>query len=83
MSRETSPLDSGVVTVGSFHSGTKHNIISDGAHLQLTVRSYTDEVRENLLTGIKRIAEAQAMSIGLPKELWPEVTYSQGTPRHL
>ncbi|UTW57861.1 amidohydrolase [Kordiimonas sp. SCSIO 12603] len=80
VSRETSPLDSGVVTVGSFHSGTKHNIISDGAHLQLTVRSYTDEVRENLLTGIKRIAEAQAMSIGLPEDLWPEVTYSQGTP---
>lgn len=80
VSRETSPLESAVVTVGSIHSGTKHNIISSSAHLQLTVRSYTDEVRANLLAGIKRIAEAQAHSIGLPKELWPEVTYSEATP---
>lgn len=80
VSRETSPLDSAVVTVGSIHSGTKHNIISNNAHLQLTVRSYTDEVRDNLLDGIKRIAEAQAHSMGLPRELWPEVTYSEATP---
>ncbi len=80
VSRETSPLDSAVVTVGSIHSGTKHNIISNNAHLQLTVRSYTDEVRDNILSGIKRIAEAQAHSMGLPEELWPEVTYSEATP---
>jgi len=80
VSRETSPLESGVVTVGSIHSGTKHNIISNNAHLQLTVRSYTDEVRENLLSGIKRIAHAQAQSMGLPETLWPEVTYSEATP---
>lgn len=80
VSRETSPLDSAVVTVGSIHSGTKHNIISSSAHLQLTVRSYTDEVRANLLAGIKRIAEAQAHSMGLPEQLWPEVTYSEATP---
>lgn len=80
VSRETSPLDSGVVTVGSIHSGTKHNIISNNAHLQLTVRSYTEEVRENLLSGIKRIAQAQAQSMGLPETLWPEVTYSEATP---
>jgi len=80
VSRETSPLDSGVVTVGSIHSGTKHNIISNNAHLQLTVRSYTDEVRENLLAGIKRIALAQAQSMGLPDALWPEVSYSEATP---
>ncbi len=80
VSRETSPLESGVVTVGSIHSGTKHNIISNNAHLQLTVRSYTDEVRDNLLAGIKRIAHAQAQSMGLPETLWPEVTYSEATP---
>lgn len=80
VSRETSPLESAVVTVGSFHAGTKHNIISDGAHLQLTVRSYSDDVRQNLLKGIKRVAEAQAASYGLPKEMWPEVSYSEGTP---
>lgn len=80
VSRETSPLESGVVTVGSIHSGTKHNIISNNAHLQLTVRSYKDDVRDNLLSGIKRIAHAQAQSMGLPEALWPEVTYSEATP---
>jgi len=80
VSRETSPLEPAVVTVGSMHSGTKHNIISDGAHLQLTVRSYSADVRKTLLEGIKRIAESQAASYGLPKELWPEVSYSEGTP---
>ncbi len=80
VSRETSPLESGVVTVGSIHSGTKHNIISNNAHLQLTVRSYTEEVRANLLAGIKRIALAQAQSMGLPEALWPEVSYSEATP---
>ena len=80
VSRETSPLESAVVTVGSFHAGTKHNIISDGAHLQLTVRSYSDDVRKNLLEGIKRIAHAQAASFGLPEDKWPEVTYSESTP---
>lgn len=80
VSRETSPLEPGVVTVGSIHAGTKHNIISDGAHLQLTVRSYSDEVRKNLLDGIKRIAHGQAASMGLPEDLWPEVSYSESTP---
>jgi hippurate hydrolase len=80
VSRETSPLEAGVVTVGSIHSGTKHNIISDNAHLQLTVRSYKDDVRKNLLDGIKRIAISQAMSMGLPEDKLPEVTYSESTP---
>ncbi|WP_417477905.1 M20 metallopeptidase family protein [Maricaulis sp.] len=73
VSRELSPLDPGVITVGAIHAGTKHNIISDGAHLQLTVRSYTDEVREHLLTGIERVAHAQAASYGLTPEEYPEV----------
>ncbi|TNE65557.1 MAG: amidohydrolase [Alphaproteobacteria bacterium] len=80
VSRETSPLEPAVVTVGSFHAGTKHNIISNGAHLQLTVRSYDDEVRKNLLSGIKRVAEGEAQAFGLPKDKWPEVSYSEGTP---
>lgn len=73
VSRELDPLDSGVVTVGAFQAGYKHNIIPDSAHLQITVRSYKDEVREKLLTGIKRIAEAQAMSAGLSGAMLPEV----------
>src|SRR5436190_19053521 len=59
ISRENSPLDPAVVTVGSFHAGTKHNIISDDAKLQLTVRSYTPEVRKKLLDGIARIARGE------------------------
>ena len=73
VSRELDPLDSGVVTVGAFQSGYKHNIIPDAAHLQITVRSYKDGVREKLLTGIRRIAEAQARSAGLPDDMMPEV----------
>ena len=73
VSREINPLDSGVVTVGAFQSGYKHNIIPDEAHLQITVRSYKDEVRDTLLSGIKRIAEAQARSAGLSEDLMPEV----------
>lgn len=73
VSREISPQEPGVVTVGAFNAGTKHNIISDRAHLQITVRSYSDEVREKLLEGIKRIARAQAISAGLPEDLYPVV----------
>lgn len=73
VSRELDPLDSGVVTVGAFNAGTKHNIIPDAAHLQITVRSYKEEVRQKLLDGIRRIARAQAVSAGLPEKLMPEV----------
>jgi len=73
ISREISPLDPGVITVGAINGGTKHNIIGDEAHLQLTVRSYTDEVREQLLTGIERISHAQAASYGLTPEEYPDV----------
>ena len=73
VSRELSPLEPGVVTVGSFRAGSKHNIIGDEAKLQLTVRSYTDESRKLLLDGIARIARGEAMSAGLPEELMPVV----------
>ncbi|MGV3731679.1 MAG: amidohydrolase [Sphingopyxis sp.] len=74
VSREISPLDSAVVTVGSFHAGAKHNIISDEARLQLTVRSYTDEVRDHLLDGIARIAKGEAIAAGMPEDRMPVVT---------
>ena len=73
VARELDPLLSGVVTVGSFQAGYKHNIIPDQAHLKITVRSYEDSVREKLLAGISRIAEAQARSAGLPDDLMPEI----------
>lgn len=74
VSREISPLDSAVVTVGSFHAGAKHNIISDEAKLQLTVRSYSDEVREHLLDGIARIAKGEAIAAGMPDDKMPVVS---------
>ena len=77
VSRELSPRVPGVVTVGSFHSGTKHNIISDRAYLQLTVRNTSEETRELLLTGIKRIAENMGRVAGLPEDMLPEVIISQ------
>jgi hippurate hydrolase len=74
VSRETSPLDSAVVTVGSFHAGAKHNIIPDEAKLQLTVRSYTDEVRNKLLDGIARVAKGEAIAAGIPEDRMPVVS---------
>ena len=74
VSREVDPQQPAVVTVGSFRAGSKHNIISDEAQLLLTVRSYTDEVREQLLSGIERIARAEGMVAGLPEESLPVVT---------
>ena len=73
VSREINPLQAGVVTVGSFRAGYKHNIIPDEAKLLITVRSYDDDVRKTLLDGIERIAMAQARSAGLPEDLMPEI----------
>src|SRR5918997_6973064 len=74
ISRENDPLNPAVVTVGRFHSGAKHNIISDEAKLQLTVRSYKPEVRKLLLDGIKRIARGEAIAAGMPEDRMPVVT---------
>ncbi|MFM1768529.1 MAG: hypothetical protein RJA22_1058 [Verrucomicrobiota bacterium] len=73
VSRETDPLDSAVVTVGSIHGGTKHNIIPDEVRLQLTVRSFSDEVRAHTLGAIRRIVRGQAVAAGLPEDRLPEV----------
>jgi amidohydrolase len=81
ITRELSPREPAVITIGSFHAGTKHNVISDEARLQLTVRSTSAEARDQLLAGIRRIAEYQGRSFGLPDELLPEVVVADnGTP---
>jgi len=77
VARELSPRQPGVVTVGSFHSGTKHNIISDSAHLQLTVRNTNEETRKLLLEGIQRIAVNMGRVAGLPEDKLPEVIISE------
>ena len=73
VSREIAPLKPGVVTVGAFHSGFKHNIISDKAELQLTVRSDDEDTRKKLLDGIKRIAANVGRMNGLPEDKLPVV----------
>ncbi len=77
VSREVDPQDAAVVTVGSFHAGTKHNIISDEAVLLLTVRSYSDETRKMLLDGIRRIAKGEAIAAGVPEDRMPVVTIAE------
>jgi hippurate hydrolase len=76
VSRENNPLDPAVVTVGSFHAGTKRNIISDEAKLQLTVRSYSPETRKLLLDGIRRIARGEAIAAGVPEDKMPVVSFA-------
>ena len=77
VAREVKPTDPAVVTVGSIHAGSKHNIISDEARLQLTVRSYSDAVRTQLLAAIERRAQAAAGAAGAEP---PVVEFSEGTP---
>ncbi len=80
ISRERAPLSPGVITVGAFHSGSKHNIISDRADLQLTVRANDEATRAQLLAAIKRVAEGVGTLNGMPKDKMPEVKVSEGTP---
>lgn len=81
VSREIAPLKPAVITVGSFHSGFKHNIISDKAVMQLTVRSDDEDTRTKLLEGIKRIAANVGRMNGLPEDKLPEVLVShESTP---
>ena len=79
VSRELNPTEPGVVTVGSIHGGTKHNVIPDSCHMQLTVRSFSDEVRDKLLGGIRRKASAVAASAGAP-EPTVKVSGDEATP---
>ncbi len=82
VSRETRPLDPAVVTVGSIHGGTKHNIIPNEVKLQLTLRSYTESVRAHTIATIRRICRGEAIAAGVPEELMPVIAISddQFTP---
>ncbi|MDQ3666581.1 MAG: amidohydrolase [Acidobacteriota bacterium] len=77
VSRENSPLDPAVITVGSIHGGTRYNIIPDEVNLQLTVRAYKEEVRLKLLASIERVAKGVASAAGIPAELAPIVKVSE------
>jgi amidohydrolase len=73
VSRQNNPLDPVVVTVGSIHGGTKHNIIPDDVKMQLTVRTYKSEVRDRVLADIERIAKGCAAAAGVPADRMPIV----------
>jgi len=77
VSREISPLDPAVITVGSIHGGTKRNIIPDDVVLQLTVRTYKKDVREHVLAAIQREARGLAVAAGMPEDRMPIVTVSE------
>ncbi|HEX5102892.1 MAG TPA: amidohydrolase [Pirellulaceae bacterium] len=77
VSREIKPIEPCVITVGSIHGGTKHNIIGADCHLQITVRSYSDEVRQQLHDAIVRKAKGVAVGAGAPE---PKIVFSEGTP---
>ena len=80
VSREVMPLSPAVITVGAFHSGTKHNIISDRADLQLTVRANDEATRAQLLKAIERVAVNIGKAHGLPDDMPVQVSVSEGTP---
>jgi hippurate hydrolase len=81
ISRENDPFQPAVITVGSIHGGTKHNIIPDEVTLQLTIRSYDAGQQQRLLDGIARVAKGEAIAAGLPDTLMPVIrTTPVGVP---
>ncbi len=80
VSRERQPLRPAVITVGSFHAGLKHNIISDEAKLQVTVRANDEATRAQLLAGIRRVARGVGELNGMPADKLPVVKVIEGTP---
>ena len=73
VSRKIDPLEPSVVTVGSIHGGFKHNIISEEVKLQLTLRSYSDDVRNKTINEIKKIVKGLGIAAGLPENKMPKV----------
>jgi amidohydrolase len=68
VSREIKPGEMGVVTVGYIHAGTKNNIIPDQAEMGLTVRTYKQDVRQQILAAITRMTKAEAAAANAPRE---------------
>jgi amidohydrolase len=82
VSREIPAIEPAVVTVGSIHGGTKHNIIPGEVQLQLTLRYYSDAIRTRLLESVDRIAKGIAQAAGVPKDREPvmKLINSDSTP---
>ena len=77
VSRELTPTDPAVVTIGSIHGGTKYNIIPDEVKLQLTIRTYKPEVRQHILDSLARIAQGIAVENGVPDDRAPTVAVNE------
>ena len=77
VSRENSPFDPAVVTVGSIHGGTRYNIIPDEVHLQLTIRTYKEEVRQHILAALERMAQGIAAADGIPASRAPDCDHQR------
>ncbi|MEI6457900.1 MAG: amidohydrolase [Pseudomonadota bacterium] len=73
VSREISPFDPSVLTVGSIHGGTKRNIIPDEVKLELTLRTYTESTRAHMIQAVARIARAAALGADMPEDRLPIV----------
>ncbi|MEL6863892.1 MAG: amidohydrolase [Bacteroidota bacterium] len=81
VSREISPREPAVLTVGSIHGGSKGNVIPDDVKMELTIRSYTDEVRNLMVRRIEEICQGVALSAGLEEQMYPKVEVrSESTP---
>lgn len=78
VSREIKPIEPAVVTVGAIHGGTKYNVIPDEVDLQLTLRSYSDDVRKQTIAAIERISRNMALAAGVPEDRLPTVTVRDG-----
>ncbi len=68
VARENNPLEPLVVTIGSIHGGTQGNIIPDQVRMELSVRTFSEDVRKRALSAIERIAKAEALAAGAPRE---------------
>lgn len=80
VSREINPLEPSVITVGSIHGGTVYNIIPDQVKLQLTLRSYSDEVRKQVIASIQNKSKFLALQAGLPEDKMPIITWNDSAP---
>lgn len=78
VSRESDPQEPVVITVGSIHAGTKHNIIPDEVKMELTVRTYKDDIRKRVLSAVERVADGEAQAADAPKKPLVQVTEGVG-----
>jgi hippurate hydrolase len=81
VTREVSPIEPALITVGAFRGGTAPNVIADHARLDITVRANTEKTRYQLLDSIERVATQTARAAGVPEDLLPIVNVlAEGAP---